>query len=119
MRYSHIGVLNIFGDTISPLIPPFNDIKLKSQEAQQVFNTVGNILTLVWGSRNTYRWGGNSDTDLRSMNIPVFTEAYRYDGRMFFIVNDSVNDSSLTIYHLEGTGNAKFSFPDSTFYRKG
>lgn len=108
-----VTVINVFGDEIIAVIPPIEDIMLKSSEGQQPFYEFGTIPQLAWSSKNTFRWLSPLSTgELRSMDFSANPE-YMYDGRLLTIINQSPVFGQLTIKHNLGTGNLKFYLPDS------
>lgn len=110
-----IGTIFVYGDTASAIMPPATDIKLKSTEAQFKVYWVGTIQAFSWNQYNTYRWSApTGNSTIRSLITNIVTTPYLYDGRMFFLINDTGGTGTLTVQHLAGTGNIKFFTPDST-----
>lgn len=81
-----IAVINVFGDTFQVEVPPTQNAMLKSEEAQFLFYNTGNITSLVWNNKNTYRWRGVTGTTVEGMSSA--SPGLLYDGRSLTIIND-------------------------------
>lgn len=107
-----VGVINLFGPDAEPVVPPASDAKLKSSEAWQKLSGTGVLDSLPWAQYNGYRWSSANNLILRSLSISDLNAAYRYDGRSFYICNATTADKTITISHLQGSGNCQFFTAD-------
>lgn len=110
-----IGTIYVYGEEATAAIPPVTDLQLKSTETQFKVYWTGTIGQSIWNQYNTYRWSAaTGSSTLVSMSTSAGTQGYLYDGRMFYIVNDTAGAGSLTIKHLSGAGNIQFFMPDAS-----
>lgn len=117
-----VGIIYVYGDTITVELPPVTDYKLKSTEAQFKVYWVGTFQASSWNQFNTYRWSApTGNASIRSLITNEVTTQYLYDGRMFYLINDTPGVGVLTVEHLSGTGNVKFFTPngDNLAIQKG
>lgn len=110
-----VGTIYVYGGEAAVTIPPITDIKLKSTEAQFKVYWTGTIAQTSWNQFNTYRWSAPSgNAILQSMITPGATAPFKYDGRMFYLVNDTAGAGTLTVKHLTGAGSVLFFLPNAT-----
>jgi len=106
-----LGIINVFGGEANLTPAPITDYLRKSGEAQSInFLAGGTNFGYTWGNKNMVRFNPISNLTLHSVKQTI---QYMYDGRDYYIKNNSQTNKTITIKHLsvQAEGNTLFFIP--------